>query len=403
MSEKKISTTDLTDLFTPGDGGVPPYLAGRKEEQACFQACVKSLKNRKPAHQNLILYGPRGNGKTTLLRYLQTKTRQKEGDRLDILWVTPNTMSTETEFAHLLSGPKKLKDRFKKLTGSVGAWVASAGIEMDLTGSLSITEHQIRKKCKRKPFILIIDEAHRLKSAMAESLLNASQTVRSDGCPFLLVLAGTPNLEATLGKANASFWDRSQIVPLGRLSSEEAGQAISVPLQEVGVTFAPGVLDHIVEQTDCYPFFTQIWGHCIAQRLQQTGERMISMEIVNAVEEEAITKRNVMYRIRFNELDRMGLLPVAERVADAFVRLGEPALHRHALREAIDKGMAGNESITNGGVMEKVEQLSHLGYIWPAGAYEYEPGIPSLMTFVHGYTLSKTRRKEAELHTTPSG
>ena len=53
--------------------------------------------------------------------------------------------------------------------------------------------------------------------------------------------------------------------------------------------------------------------------------------------------------------------------------------------------------------MEKVEQLSHLGYVWPAGEYEYEPGIPSLMAFVHGYTLSKTRRKEAELHTTPSG
>ena len=403
MSEKKISATDLTDLFTPGAGIVPPYLAGRKKEQAYFQACVKSLKNRKPAPQNLILYGPRGNGKTALLRYLQTKTRQEEGDSLDILWVTPDTMPTEPEFAHLLSGPKKLKDRFKKLTGSVGAWVASAGIEMDLSGSLSITEHQIREKCKRKPFILIIDEAHRLKPSMAESLLNSSQTVRSDGCPFLLVLAGTPNLEATLGKANASFWDRSEIVPLGRLSSEEAGQAISVPLQEAGVTFAPGVLDHIVEQADCYPFFTQIWGHYIAQRLQQTGERMISMETVNAVEEKAITKRNVMYRIRFNELDRMTLLPVAESVADAFVRLGEPALHRHALREAIEKGMAGDEPITNDRVMEKVEQLSHLGYIWPTGTYEYKPGIPSLMTFVHGYTLSKTRRKEAELHTTPSG
>ena len=121
MSEKKISATDLTDLFMPGDGGVPPYLAGRKEEQAYFQACVKSLKNRRPISRDLILYGPRGNNKTALLRYLQTKTRQEEGDSLDILWVTPDKMATETEFAHLLSGPKKLKDRFKKLTGSVGA------------------------------------------------------------------------------------------------------------------------------------------------------------------------------------------------------------------------------------------------------------------------------------------
>ncbi len=377
-----MSTTDLKHLFVPGDGNVPPYLAGRKKEQAYFQDCVDILKNRKPTHQNLILYGPRGNGKTALLRYLQTKTRQKEGDRLDILWVTPDKMATETEFAHLLSGPKKLKDRFKKLTGSVGAWVASAGIEMDLSGSLSITEHQIREKCKHKPFILIIDEAHRLKPAMAESLLNSSQTVRSDGSPFLLVLAGTPNLEATLGKANASFWDRSEIIPLGRLSLDEASAALTVPLQEVDITFAPGVLEYIVEQTHCYPFFTQTWGHCIAQRLQQTGERMISMETVKAVEEEANRKRNAMYKVRRNEIKKMRLLPVAESIADAFLQSGSPILHESALEEAIEKGMTDDESITNEGVMEKVEQLSHLGYVWQVSGANYEPGIPSLMSYI---------------------
>ena len=71
-----MSAPDLSDLFTPGAGGVPPYLAGRKEEQAYFQACVKSLKNRRPISRDLILYGPRGNGKTALLRYLQKKTRR---------------------------------------------------------------------------------------------------------------------------------------------------------------------------------------------------------------------------------------------------------------------------------------------------------------------------------------
>ncbi len=396
-----MSTTDLKHLFTPGTGAVPPYLAGRKREQEYFRDCVEVLKGRNSVSRDLILYGPRGNGKTALLRYLQTKTRQKEGDRLDILWVTPNTMSTETEFAHLLSGPKKLKDRFKKLTGSVGAWVASAGIEMDLSGSLSITEHQIREKCKRKPFILIIDEAHRLKPSMAESLLNASQTVRSDGCPFLLVLAGTPNLEATLGTANASFWDRSKKLPLGRLSPEEAGQAISVPLQEAGITFAPGVVAEIVAQAHCYPFFMQVWGDCLARRLNETKETEITLAQVKEVEDAVINERNAMSRIRFNELDRMGLLPVAERVADAFIRLGEPALHRHALREAIEKGMPGDEPVTNERIMEKLEKLSHLGYVWPVGGYAYEPGIPSLMAFVQGYSLSQTRGKEAALHTTP--
>ena len=393
---EKMSTTDLKHLFTPGTGAVPPYLAGRKQEQEYFRDCVEVLKGRNSVSRDLILYGPRGNGKTALLRYLQTKTRQKEGDRLDILWVTPDEMATETEFAHLLSGPKKLKDRFKKLTGSVGAWVASAGIEMDLSGSLSITEYQIREKCKRKPFILIIDEAHRLKPSMAESLLNSSQTVRSDGCPFLLVLAGTPNLGAALSEANASFWDRNELVPLGRLSPDEAGQAISVPLQEAGITFAPGVLENIVEQTDCYPFFTQLWGDCLARKLDETKEVEITTETVKAVEEAVIRKRNAMYQVRFNELDRMELLSVAESVAEAFTRLGEPTLHGSELDQAIERGLAGDEPITDGGVMEKVEQLSHLGYIWPAGEYDYEPGIPSLMAFVQGYSLSQTRGKKAE-------
>ena len=102
-------------------------------------------------------------------------------------------MSTETGFTHLLSGPKKLKDRFKKLTGSVGAWVASAGIEMDLSGSLSITEHQIREKCRRKPFILIIDEAHTLTPGLARTLL--TRIIHKNGArkrvrPLFMIYSG---------------------------------------------------------------------------------------------------------------------------------------------------------------------------------------------------------------------
>ena len=379
---REMSAPDLSDLFTPGAGGVPPYLAGRKEEQAYFQACVKSLKNRRPISRDLILYGPRGNGKTALLRYLQKKTRQEEGDSLDILWVTPDTMPTETEFAHLLSGPKKLKDRFKKLTGSVGAWVASAGIEMDLSGSLSITEHQIRKKCKRKPFILIIDEAHTLAPALARTLLNASQSVRNADNPFLLVLAGTPNLSAALGKANASFWDRGKKLPLGRLSPDEASQALTIPLQEVGIAFTPGVIEHIVEQSHCYPFFLQVWGDCLARRLDETRETEVSMETVKAVEAAVTVERNAMYQVRRNEINDMELLSVAESIAEAFMRSGEACLYERSLKEAIAQGMADDGSITDQPVREKLQQLFHLGYIWQSGEGGYEPGIPSLLSYV---------------------
>ena len=70
-----MSTADLKHLFTPGTGAVPPYLAGREQEQEYFRDCVEVLKGRNSVSRDLILYGPRGNGKTTLLRYLETKTR----------------------------------------------------------------------------------------------------------------------------------------------------------------------------------------------------------------------------------------------------------------------------------------------------------------------------------------
>ena len=48
---------------------------------------------------------------------------------------------------------------------------------------------------------------------------------------------------------------------------------------------------------------------------------------------------------------------------------------------------------------KQLSQLSHLGYVWQAkhseGWYGYEPGIPSLMSFVHRNSLAQTKGKSA--------
>ena len=397
-----MNAPDLSDLFTPGAGGVPPYLAGRKGEQAYFQTCVKSLKNRRPISRDLILYGPRGNGKTALLRYLQKETHQQDASNPDILWTTPGMLDNPGKLVDLIVGDHTaLRRKIQSADFSINVGIAKANAQVDFSKRTLTLDDLLEERCQHQPLILIIDEAHRLSPQLGEDLLNASQVVRNAGNPFLLVLAGTPNLSAALGKANASFWDRSKKLPLGRLSPDEAGAALTIPLQEAGITFAPGVVAEIVAQAHCYPFFMQVWGDCLARRLDETKETEITLAQVKEVEDAVINERNAMYDIRFNELDRMGLLPVAESVADAFIRLGEPALHRHALREAIEKGMPGDEPVTNERIMEKLEQLSHLGYVWPVGGYAYEPGIPSLMAFVQGYSLSRARRTEATPHTPP--
>ncbi len=382
-----MSNPDLQHLFTPGTGVVPPYLAGRKKEREYFQDCVEALTDRKPISRDMIVYGPRGNGKTALLGYLQKETLREEGSKLDILWETPSEMRTLTELSgRLTEDNQKLRERFRSVEVSGGLGFARTRTAIDLSRSSTTIRKILQERSQNKPFVLIIDEAHRLEPPVAEALLNASQAVRREGIAFLLILAGTPNLEAEFGRANASFWDRSELFPLGRLSPEEAGQAIIVPLQEAGVSCAPGVGEEIVERTHCYPFFLQVWGDCLARRVYQTGARIISADTIREVEVTATRKRDSMYQIRFNEINRMGLLDVAASVAGAFIRSREPVLHGSILKEAIITGMAGDdEPVTNDRIMEKFEQLLYLGYVWQNDLteYAYEAGIPSLMSRVH--------------------
>ena len=381
MNKKKLDR-----LFKPGPGAVPPYLAGRKEEQEFFRGCVEALKDRDPIGQNMIVYGPRGNGKTALLRYLQKETLKKEGSKLDILWTTPIALEHPKVFADLVIGDNA------SLRNKISFAFSGSRRTPDI-GDL------LEERCQSKPLILIIDEAHCLAPKMAGELLNDSQTIRNDGHPFLLVLVGTPNLLGTLQKSKAGFWVRSERCPLGGLSPEEARQAITIPLEKAGVSFAPGVAEQIVERTDCYPYFTQVWGNCLARRLHQTGARIISMETVKEVEGEAIKQCALMFQNRRNEIIKMGLLPVAESVAHAFIQSGETNLHGSVLMEAIKRGMAGDEPITHKRIMKKYNQLSDLGYIWqvnhPEGL-DYEPGIPSLMSYVNDRAPAYQTKLEKE-------
>ena len=368
-----MSNQDLNNLFTPEDGGVPPYLAGRKREQEFFRDRVRALKKRIPIGQDMIVYGPRGNGKTALLRYLQKETLKNEGSKLDILWTTPVSLEHPEVFADLIIGNNS--SLLRKISSAISGFGHTPSIR-DL----------LQERCQRKPLILIIDEAHCLDPKMAGLLLNTSQTVRIMDYPFLLVLVGTPALPVTLRKSEAGFWERSAIYRLGRLSPEEAMQAITIPLEKAGVSFAPGVAEKIDERTYCYPYFTQIWGNCIARRLHQTGARVITMETVKEVEAEAINVRDMLFKNLCVEMGDMGLLAVAKSVAHAFIQNGEPHLYDRMLEEAIERGMAGDEPVTQERVIRKFFQLRDLGYIWQEQLpefFSYGPGIPNLMTYVY--------------------
>jgi len=371
---------ELLTLFAPGDGGeIPPYLAGREKEKQFFQLAIYTLMERRQGHQNMIVYGPRGNGKTSLLEKLSEYTRNEYGDNVEVLWATPSEIRTSEKLEHWIrSEGKPATPVVQGIQGKAGAWILEGSANLKIQRPDGI-KAAIRERCNANPVVLIVDEAHRLDRQTAEDLLNASQTVRRERIPFFLVLAGTPGLIGALDQAEASFWDRGQVFPLGRLSLQESVEALVKPLDPLDIRIAKGLAEEVAAKAHCYPFFIQFWGKCMMEQLVDSGKMVIDRDMVINAEPQVIARRNQMYAKRFSELNDRKLLNVAGEVARAFISNNNKPIPVLEICGLV-------------GEMESVKTLESLGYIWQVppdkgDTLSYEPGIPSLMGYIDNQTL----------------
>jgi len=380
---------ELLTLFTPGDGGdAPPFLAGRESEKQFFQLAVYTLMKKHQGYQNMIVYGPRGNGKTSLLHNLADNARREYGESIEVLWVTPSEIRTPEKLDHWIrSEGRGATPVVQEISGKIKAWLAEASANLKIQRQDGI-KNAIKERCIANPLVLIVDEAHRLDEETAEYLLNASQTVRWENIPFFLVLAVTPGCMSTLGQAEATFWERGEIFPLGRLSLQESVEALVKPLEPFGIRFAEGVAEEVAIKTHCYPFFIQLWGKFLMEVLVHEEQDIIGVEMVFEAEPKVNMRIHQMYAKRFSELDDQELLHLAAEIARAFISNDNKPIPILEINE-----LAGER--------EGMKTLEYLGYIWRVLRAEgrqlgYEPGIPSLMGFIDEQTadLSVPEAKE---------
>ena len=189
-------------------------------------------------------------------------------------------------------------------------------------------------RAKSKPLLVLLDEAHTLEPKVGQWLLNAAQ-VAGRRAPFLLVLAGTPDLRARLSEMEASFWNRAEQLPLGRLDETATAEAIRRPLAEEGIAVEEEALARMVRESHGYPFFVPLWGQAVWRRVRGSAA---------------------------------GAVTVTAAFRD------EDPLSAAAFRGAVAPG---------GGGAEAAEALEHLGFVWQAGGTpSWEPGIPSLMDYI---------------------
>ncbi len=362
--------TGLIGPFRPGPGQPPPYLAGREKEQALLRAWGGAVAQGNPPPSAVILYGPRGNGKTALLLWLQRHLAATPG--VDGVRLNPSDLRTPAQLAEQL------------LPGHW--WDGLAPKELSLVGFTWRPDNDlppprakqvIRVRASRRPLVLLLDEAHTLAPEVGNELLNVSQELGAE-LPFFLVLAGTPDLEDRLSEMEASFWGRARQIRLNRLEPAAAAAAIEKPLHEDGMSIETAALEHILSRSYGYPFFLQLWGQFSWESAVPQGRRTITIHDVETAAPEFEETHGHYYRQRYEELEKRDLLPAARAVAEAFGRgstLSAPGAREAvvgALRRAGDGADPG----------DAMTALKHLGFIWRSGPTpEWEPGIPSLLDY----------------------
>ena len=269
------------NLFKPGAGGFPPHLAGRDAALKKLAPLEGSLREGSAPSRDVVLYGPRGNGKTVLMHAFLSQVRDTK--RLKILNLTPDEIPNIASLCSALDRGKPLRRFWKRLQeireikGSVtmegavdpGGNVSRIGMgagggiafgNMQDTAAAQLLREVLEARLKKGPIVLALDEAHVLDSRLGQSLLNAVQKMRSKNRPLLLLLAGTPGLKKNLGDMNATFWDRCRKIPVGLLHDSHSAAALTEPLKVYGVQFDTDALQDIVLASGGYPFFVQLLG-----------------------------------------------------------------------------------------------------------------------------------------------
>ena len=362
-------------LFVPGDGALPPALAGRSAEQAVLARCLHDLARGAAPPHNVVLVGPRGNGKTALLNWFKTMCGESASG-VDVLGLTPGEIA---DAQGLIDAVAPRRGFAKLLPRKVG--VASVGSAEWSPPQERNVKRALLARCRRKPLALLLDEAHTLDLGVGSLLLNASQQVRAEA-PFLLVLAGTPGLAAHLGAMDASFWSRlgAGLLGIDRLDPAAAQTALVEPLQAHDVRIEAKALEAVVEDSQCYPYFIQLWGDALWGNHLATGASELTAETVAAAKPKVDAWVADYYQSRYQELRAGGLTSAAVAVAPLFRE------NAAASEQELDAALAASGAEDADERFATLERLNRLGYVWcPPGQgapMAWSAGIPSLMRYV---------------------
>lgn len=343
--------------YTPGAGAPPPQLAGRDELLERMRIVLERTRLGRPV-RSLLLVGLRGVGKTVLLDKMcddaeasalhTLRLEAPEGRSL------PAILAPQLRRALLrLSLTEQAKELAQRaLRGLAGFATAlklkyndievgldfdpepgladNGDLELDLQALFEISGQAAAGA--GTGLALFIDELQYVDEDQLAALIMALHRTAQRRLPLVLVGAGLPQLRGRLGKAKSYAERLFDFSEVGPLPADAARIAISNPADSEGESISAKALDHIVSETQGYPYFLQEWGK---QAWDIAASSPITIKDVQTASRSAIAALDEgFFRVRF---DRLTLSE--KRYLRAMAELGAGPHRSGSIAEVLARGV----------------------------------------------------------------
>ena len=262
--------------FRKRTGILPSYFTGREKELNELQEIYNSTKHGVPGH--LILYGPKGIGKTSLLLKFQ-----KEISNLnDVYPVRIPLMEGNFEDIYTLI-IEKCSDTLNINISHFWEKINSLGINIPLIGGISFSR-EIPKTSPAVAFekilnviyeeldsdnpvlILLFDDLQRIMGNdetmnILSILQNALVELNLQGKNIMFVATGSEDIFYKIQDKLDSAVRIFEPYLIEPLSCKEVYEAINVPTKKQNITFEEDVLKEICELSNGIPYYMQILAY----------------------------------------------------------------------------------------------------------------------------------------------
>ena len=341
----------LPNPYTPGQ--LPRVFAGRAAE-------LEKLRDRlgrvstfgEFAGPLLTFHGPRGLGKTSLLRSAQ---RDAEGAGFVTVWVSISSGTSlldeiaaqvDRALARTDTLSRSARTRWRTVSRKRGGELAAylgpvkATVKSETTQEhsstpsapiaaleeLLTTASQLVAGPGGAGMVLFLDELHAAAREDLAVLLNVLQNLDGDraNVPLAVFAAGLPSTPDAITKA-ATFGERTSFSQLLALPREDAAAALVDPARELEISWSPDAVELVLDAAHGYPYFLQLLGRSVWEHARpQAGDQLTSDHVVSG-SGEAVEQLAALYQVRWNaatdgEKDLMAVMADLSPAGDAVAR-----------------------------------------------------------------------------------